>query len=150
MAPLSRKTSYTTQVALQRCPILYMSKSGFMIPPWPATVNRLPAHHEFPFPAVDIPACGGIIPPCGAVCVPFWNAIYNRQKTGGIRSPLIIISFLLKTRQMPRVSALWLLCLQHIPSKGSCAIRYSFFFRGFLFCWFLSSFFYSFFYSFRL
>jgi len=53
-----------------------MSKSGFMIPPWPATVNRLPAHHEFPFPAVDIPACGGIIPPCGAVCVPFWNAIY--------------------------------------------------------------------------
>ena len=76
MAPLSRKTSYTTQVALQRCPILYMSKSGFMIPPWPATVNRLPAHHEFPFPAVDIPACGGIIPPCGAVCVPFWNAIY--------------------------------------------------------------------------
>jgi hypothetical protein len=53
-----------------------MSKSGFMIPPWPATVNRLPAHPEFPFPAVDIPACGGIIPPCGAVCVPFWNAIY--------------------------------------------------------------------------
>jgi hypothetical protein len=54
-----------------------MSKSGFMIPPWPATVNRLPAHPEFPFPAVDIPACGGIIPPCGAVCVPFWNAIYK-------------------------------------------------------------------------
>ena len=55
-----------------------MSKSGFMIPPWPATVNRLPAHPEFPFLAVDIPACGGIIPPCGAVCVPFWNAIYTK------------------------------------------------------------------------
>ena len=48
-----------------------------MIPPWSATVNRLPAHQGFPFPAVYIPACGGTIPPCGAVCVPFWNAIYK-------------------------------------------------------------------------
>ena len=48
-----------------------------MIPPWSATVNRLPAHQGFPFPAVYIPACGGTIPPCGAVCVPFWNAIYS-------------------------------------------------------------------------
>ena len=57
-----------------------------MIPPWPATVNRLPAHPEFPFPAVDIPACGGIIPPCGAVCVPFWNAIYIENTISRIPS----------------------------------------------------------------
>jgi len=56
-----------------------MSKSEIMISPWLTTVNRLPAHQGFPFLAVCVPACGGTFPPCGAVCVPFWNAIYTAR-----------------------------------------------------------------------
>ena len=54
-----------------------MSKSEIRIPPWLTAVNRLPAHQGILFPAVYIPACGGTVPPCRAVCVPFWNAIYS-------------------------------------------------------------------------
>ena len=31
-APLPRKTSYVTRVALQHCPALHMSKRKFMVP----------------------------------------------------------------------------------------------------------------------
>ena len=38
-APLPRKTSCTAQVALQRCPILYMSKRKLMVACTTARVN---------------------------------------------------------------------------------------------------------------
>lgn len=39
-APLPRKTSNATRVALQHCPALYMSKRNFMVPVTDEVVNK--------------------------------------------------------------------------------------------------------------
>ena len=62
-----RKTSYAARVALQRCPILHMSKSKFMIPILLPHVNRLSAQQNsyfgrfiFPPAAAHFPLTGGL------------------------------------------------------------------------------------------